>query len=491
MSKKTKVDQDINWFKNHPFFSKLIIIGIIIIALGAVIVAGQNIWKPVVPFIKGLFVTPSQKSFKSENSTHILILSFAGVGNEAIEFGIVIPDIIKEKLDICCTHNLKGGDIEALRLGYSVQDHKEAQDTSENLQADMCIWGKSYYSSSTHEVEFDPKVTLTRRIFPFEILDTRIVVVADQLSATKYNLDSLLGEKPAQVLNFVFGRHLFLRNKFKEAGKYFEKVGDEIYKDEEARKYIYKSILDTSQFPSKDMIPLAYYEMSQILFKKLGDQYREAEIWGVIGGVYDSLGKYDQATNSYKNSLNIVRELGNPSREAVILDNIGGVYHAWGEDDSAIAYCKKSLNIAQELGNRQLERVILNNIGNIYRACNKFDQAIEYYDSSRKIAEEIGVREEEWATTSNIASAYYNQHKYDKALEYYERCREIAKKIGDLEREKESLQNISIQYHLLGDEKHTAEFYMESKNIQKAITRKKERGTLSNLIRAIWTRPKF
>jgi tetratricopeptide (TPR) repeat protein len=477
MAEKTKTDTVLDWIKNNKVLSILIVIGIIIIAVGNLTDALQKIKnlvfpsEPPTPVVKVEFpdeepqrcefdILPKEP-FKHKNSTKILIAVFEGGRQEAKEFGTDISMSIADRLHEYCKDSLDISveDIEVVRLNCFVQSHSEAREILDRLGADIFLWGNNFCVPGSEEAKFCPKATLTRGVSSLEAIGER-VTVKEQLTITDLDLPSLTTEKPYQLLNFIFGLHFCLRDKFKAAGLYFEKAGDEIYKNEKGIQYIYHYLAYTNQFLSKNDKAIDYYEKSLKMFEAVGDRQGEGMTLNNIGLVYKAWGKYDQAIEYYKKSLKIREEVGDRKGEGVTLNNIGVVYDAWGKYDQAIEYYKKSLKITEEVGDRQGEGVTLNNIGMVYDAWGKYDQAFECYKKSLKIREEIGDRQGEGVTLNNIGGVYHAWGKYDQAIEYYKKSLKIREEIGDRKGEGVTLNNIGMVYDTWGKYDQAIEYYL-------------------------------
>jgi tetratricopeptide (TPR) repeat protein len=493
---KTRTDRAIDWFKDHKVFSIVILIFIIIIAIGNFTGALQNIKNFFFPTEQVIKIylpgqepkkceldSLPQKPFKHKNSTKILIAVFEGGRKEAKEFGTDISMSIANRLDEYCKDslNLSSEDIEVVRLNCFVQSHEDAREILDSLGGDIFIWGNNFCSPSSEKAKFCPKATLTKRISPLEARGERIEV-KEQLAITDLDLPSLTAEKPYQLLNFIFGLHFYLRDKFKEAAVYFEKAGDEIYSEEKGIEYVYHYLAYTYQFLSKNDKALNYYEKSLKLFEESENRKGEGANLNNIGRLYHACGKYDQAIEYYQRSLKITEEVGNRQGEGVTLSNIGSVYDAWGKYDQAIEYYQKSLKITVEIGDRKQEGVSLNCIANVYYVWGNYDQAIEYYQRSLKIGEEVGDRQGEGVTLNNIGMVYYAWGKYDQATEYYQKSLKIFEGIGDRKNEGVTLNNIGEIYRVWGKYDQAIEYYQRSLKIKEEIGDRQGEGvTLNNI----------
>jgi tetratricopeptide (TPR) repeat protein len=500
---KTKVDEIIDWFKNKPVLAIIIVIIIIITTLGGFTGSLQNLMdffglsKPSTPIVKVQlpgqepkkceFDILPKKPFKYKNSTKILIAVFEGGRQEAKEFGTDISMSVADRLHEYCKDSLDISveDIEVVRLNCFVQSHSEAREILDRLGADIFLWGNNFCVPGSEEAKFCPNATLTKGVSPLEAIGERIKV-KEQLAITDLDLPSLTAEKPYQLLNFIFGLHFYLRRRFKEAGVYFEKAGDEIYRKEKGIEYIYSYIGYTYHFLAKYDKSFTYFERCLKIFHDLGDRKNEGVTLNNIASIYYAWGRYDQALEYYKRSLKITEEVGDRQGEGVTLDNIGMVYHAWGKYDQAIEYHKKSLKIFEDLGDRKNEGITLNNIAGVYYAWGKYDQAIEYYKRNLKLFQEIGDRIHEGGTLNNIGEIYRTWGKYDQAIEYYEKSLKIREDIGDRKGEGVTLNNIGMVYYAWGKYDQAIEYYKRSLKIFEDIGDRQGEGVVLNCIGVIY-----
>jgi tetratricopeptide (TPR) repeat protein len=503
MPKETKFDNAICWFKNQPVIYRILVVGAIVIAVAAIIGAFQTIKscffpsKPPTPVInvqlpgqepqKCKLDSLPQKPFQHKNSTKILIAVFEGGREEAKKFGTDISMCIADRLDEYCKDSLglSVEDIEPVRLNCFVQNHSEAREILDSLGGDVFIWGNNFCSPTSEKAIFCPKATLTKRISPLEARGERIEV-KEQLAITDLDLPALTAEEPYQLLNFIFGLHFYLRDKFKEAAIYFEKAGHEIYSNEKGIENVYQYLGYTYQFLSKNDKALNYYEKRLKILREVGDRKKQAVTLNNIGGLYDAWGKYNQAIEYYQKSLKISEEVRDSNGEGAALGNIGGVYYTRGKYDEAIAYYNKSIRIFEDIGDRKNEGLILNNKGEIYRTWGKYDQALEYYEKGLKIAEELSDRKSdrklEELTLNNIGLVYYDRGKYDQANDYLTKSLKIAKEIGDREQEGIAINNIGAICKVWGKYDQAIQYYQRSLKIFEDIEDRKNEGvTLNNI----------
>lgn len=87
--------------------------------------------------------------------------------------------------------------------------------------------------------------------------------------------------------------------------------------------------------------------------------------------MYDSLMKYDQALDSFKQALIIHREVGDCAGEATTFNNIGLAYCNLGKYDQAGDSFRQALVIADIIGATSMQQKIASNIAALHKRQSK------------------------------------------------------------------------------------------------------------------------
>jgi CHAT domain-containing protein len=120
------------------------------------------------------------------------------------------------------------------------------------------------------------------------------------------------------------------------------------------------------------------------------------------GGIYANEGKYDQAIESYQQSLSIARAIGDKEGEANTFYNLGLAYHFKGDLKQALECYTQSLTVARAIGDRLQEAKTLSSIGMTYEDQRNFKKAIAQQQQALKIAQSIGDRRLEAWVFNNL-----------------------------------------------------------------------------------------
>jgi CHAT domain-containing protein len=132
-----------------------------------------------------------------------------------------------------------------------------------------------------------------------------------------------------------------------------------------------------------------YYQQALTIRREIGDRAGEGNSLVSIGGIYESLGKYEEALDYTQQALTILREIGDRAGEGVSLNNIGMIYDHLGRYKDALDYTQQTLTICREIGDRTGEGTSLSNIGGIYDSLGEYEEALDYYEQAMAVLESV------------------------------------------------------------------------------------------------------
>ena len=220
------------------------------------------------------------------------------------------------------------------------------------------------------------------------------------------------------------------------------------------------------------------------IYRELNDP-NQANTHLLIGNIYLILGQYENATNSFLQTLEIARAIQNAALESKALNNLGATYFALGQYQKALEFNQRSLAIARSIGDRQMESITLGLLGNNYVALGKYQRALEFYQQYLTAAKSIGDRVGEAYALGNIGNTYTYLGQYQKAVEWLQQSLTLVKSIGDRRGEGKAVENLGNAYAYLGKSQPAIAAYQEALAIYKQIgDRNGEATALGNLGKA-------
>ena len=195
-----------------------------------------------------------------------------------------------------------------------------------------------------------------------------------------------------------------------------------------------------------------------------------------IDRVYRYLGNYEKVIEYQLQSLEIERKIRDRQSESKTLSNLGIAHFYLGNYEKAIDYQLQSLEIARELKNRQVEKTALGNLGVAHQFLAKYDKAIEYALQSLAIARELKSREGEAASLANLGIAYIKLGKYDEAIKYQKQSLDISRNLKNREDEGKALGNLSTIYRNRGEYDKAIEYQLQSLAISQKFNDRQGEG---------------
>ena len=188
------------------------------------------------------------------------------------------------------------------------------------------------------------------------------------------------------------------------------------------------SLIEQSKgyFTDSPLHAIALATKAKELAESLHFQKGEAYALKNIGISYYFLGKYLEALDFYRQSLNFFKEIKDNVGIASIYSNVGTVYYEQGDDVKALENYLESLKFAELSGDKLRMLTTLNNVGAVY--ANKpstLDKALEYYLKALPICEALNKKEELGAISVNIGDIYSEKKDNTRAMFYFNKALKV------------------------------------------------------------------
>lgn len=162
--------------------------------------------------------------------------------------------------------------------------------------------------------------------------------------------------------------------------------------------------------------------------RRLGDQHAQALMLLDTGELFDMLGRFHEAIDSYQQALPLSQRSGAPWIEGHCQNGLGLSYRELGRFDVAIRHLQAALATFRKAGDRRGEGCVLENIGITRRGLGKPEEAISYYRQALPIFEETKNDLDRADTLHQIGIAHYDLGHFDEAIRCYRQvlniCRE-------------------------------------------------------------------
>jgi serine phosphatase RsbU (regulator of sigma subunit)/Tfp pilus assembly protein PilF len=189
----------------------------------------------------------------------------------------------------------------------------------------------------------------------------------------------------------------------------------------------------------------------------------------LLGHYYKALSKYDEAVESYQNSLSISRELEDFPGEANSFINIGIIKTNKGDYLIAINYFKNAVEIFEKINDEVGLAKVYRNIGNVYYYEGQYDLALESYQKSLELCEKLNDLSSVSRCQGNIGMIHKEMGHYDWSIDYFEKSLFIKKEIGDKRGEANIFNGLGEVYFLKKESKKALEYHNKALEIRMGV----------------------
>jgi len=201
-----------------------------------------------------------------------------------------------------------------------------------------------------------------------------------------------------------------------------------------------------------------------------------------LGGVYDQLGKRDQALVAFQEVLRLKRQANAPPEVVMAsLNAVGEAQFALGRYDEALATFEEANAMAERLGIREVSSDLLNGIGMAQFGLNRLDRALASFTASLRLRRELGAPKEIVVQSlNNIGSVYLSSGQHGQALPYLEEALAIFREAGNAEAIATGLNNLGYAYASLNRHDQALACYEEALALRKPLNTPRETATVFN-----------
>ncbi len=154
------------------------------------------------------------------------------------------------------------------------------------------------------------------------------------------------------------------------------------------------------------------------LAKEIEDSYREARALARLGGIYERLGKHEEAYDYLEQGWKIFKTLNNARGIVDCLYNMALIRFFKEDFSTAQQFTKEAAKIAETTNYKMRLTDSKNLFGNIATNLENFDEATSYFDEALHLAQSIGCTAAVAMTFENIGVVHKEQYQLAKAKHY-------------------------------------------------------------------------
>lgn len=221
---------------------------------------------------------------------------------------------------------------------------------------------------------------------------------------------------------YVLGRAYYQIGDINSAKENFElchKASDQS-KYEIGKAKAAKGFGDILDWEGKIAHALIQYRYSLQIYIDNNDFEGQVYGWNDLGRINETLGKQDEALDSYLKSLKIAESIGLWHGEGVASSNIGSFYWLRKDIEISLEYTYKALAIYQKISYMRGISSLYHDLAGVYRYQKKWKESREYYEKAidlRKESDDKRGLSFSYIGLGHLAKA---QKQYDQSRQYYE-----------------------------------------------------------------------
>jgi tetratricopeptide (TPR) repeat protein/class 3 adenylate cyclase len=319
----------------------------------------------------------------------------------------------------------------------------------------------------------------------------------------------------AQLIIDIYGDS---EDKFFEIANHFDKAEN----GEQAALY-YKKAGDYYQNNYHNVKAIECFQRYLFYAESVGvNQSDLATIHRKMGHIFQLIGKWDEAENVFRKSVELAKEthdenllaecesdygiirlfrgdnqqameiLNAVKKRAVKTNNkrlqskvvcpIGIVYSYQGDSEKAMACFEEDRDICLELGDKREYAIANSNIGSVHLSRGEYAKAMACFTVQKEISQELGDRRAYSIAMGNMGVAYVEQGDYSNGMACYEERKQTSLELGDKRGYSIALSNMGNVYKNLGDYHKAMACYQEQKEISQELGDRRALATIAGSI---------
>ncbi|MCO8269051.1 tetratricopeptide repeat protein [Actinoplanes sp. TRM 88003] len=174
-----------------------------------------------------------------------------------------------------------------------------------------------------------------------------------------------------------------------------------------------------------------YLRRSLDLFLRAGDLLGQARALANLGNVDARLAHYASAADYYAGAMRTFRDAGDPAGEARALGNLGSVEERLGRYDAAAEHLSSAVALSQSLGDRTGQAQNLDNLGSVETARGHPHTATAHHERSLTLFQSLGNESGEAWALYGLGAAQTQLGRTTPATNYLVRALALFQKAGD------------------------------------------------------------
>jgi tetratricopeptide (TPR) repeat protein len=182
------------------------------------------------------------------------------------------------------------------------------------------------------------------------------------------------------------------------------------------------------------------------------------EAHGLMGDAYSSIGRFPDAKNSYKLSLELATEMGDARCIALESGRQGIVHELSGDLENALVCYNTQLVYGLQAGDSYLLAAVYTYMASVFRKMEMNILSVQYQQKAICIARRVGDRVSEGVMLDGLGAIYQYIHDYQTAIKFHTLALDIAILAHDKLGEAIACGNLGVAYFRVGEFQKSEEY---------------------------------
>jgi tetratricopeptide (TPR) repeat protein len=204
--------------------------------------------------------------------------------------------------------------------------------------------------------------------------------------------------------------------------------------------------------------------------RAVGDGVGECRARIALGGCLREIGSLEASRTELDAALALAAALDDANLQGRAHNNLGSLEVGNGRRAEACKEYEQALLLTRRGGDRRMEAGVLGNLGMLHADMGASEQARRYYEAALRVAQEVGDRKVEGNTLCNIGLFLFLEGNFTEARGQLQAALAVSREIGNAHLECVTLCNLGIVHEYL-DELDDAQ-----SNLERALAIARELG---------------
>jgi CHAT domain-containing protein/tetratricopeptide (TPR) repeat protein len=197
---------------------------------------------------------------------------------------------------------------------------------------------------------------------------------------------------------------------------------------------------------------IALLERAEEIYRRIGDGYSEAVVWGSLGVAAFNKGDFEAARNFYRSALDARRRIENYILVGRTLNGLGTAALMLEDFGVSVDYYRQAIEVRRKTGDIGGLGTSLTYLGNAYTRLGRLADARDALEEALVVVERAGNQKQRFELLNSIAGLQSDMGRVRESNESYRRALDLA--VAGQDGQGEIICRMNIALNLTGQSRH-------------------------------------